>query len=264
MQFHSFLLTFVLTVLLALPALGQVISFDELALAPESFFDGYGSGASEGSWSSDIGSFNTQTFGPGWSYSNVSDNTTPGFQNQWSAFPGADSSGNGNYALGNTLTPNGAFLNFDSTTELSSVKTSNSTYAALSMAQGDSFAKKFGGTTGDDPDFFRLTITGFSGADTTGSVTGQTEFFLADYRFADNSLDYIVDSWVDVDLSGFGATRSLGFALDGSDIGQFGLNTPAYFAIDNLAYRTVPEPTLTTFACLACWLLRRRRTERKS
>jgi hypothetical protein len=31
----------------------------------------------------------------------------------------------------------------------------NTTYAALSMLSGDSFAKKFGGASGDDPDWFK-------------------------------------------------------------------------------------------------------------
>jgi hypothetical protein len=34
------------------------------------------------------------------------------------------------------------------------------TYAALSMRDGDGFAKQFGGASGDDPDYFLLTITG--------------------------------------------------------------------------------------------------------
>ena len=64
-----------------------------------------------------------------------------------------------------------------------SLMVTNTTYAALSMRDGDSFAKKFGGPSGNDPDYFRLTITG---KDSGGSTIGSVEFYLADYRFADS------------------------------------------------------------------------------
>ncbi|HMO36139.1 MAG TPA: DUF4465 domain-containing protein, partial [Gemmatales bacterium] len=45
-----------------------------------------------------------------------------------------------------------------------------------------------------------------------------------------------------VDLSGLGAgTSALTFELTSSDVGPFGMNTPAYFAMDNLVV-AVPEP----------------------
>ena len=108
-------------------------------------------------------------------------------------------------------------------------------------AMRDSYfgAKKFGGASGDDADFFKLTITGFNGAAETGSV----DFYLADYRFGDNSLDYIVSNWTYVDLSSLGTVNSLKFSLASSDSGTFGINTPAYFAMDNLSVTAVPEPS---------------------
>ncbi|NET62290.1 MAG: DUF4465 domain-containing protein, partial [Symploca sp. SIO2E6] len=116
----------------------------------------------------------------------------------------------------------------------------NTTYAALSMLNGDQFAKKFGGPSGNDPDFFLLTITGL---DDSNAVVSTVDFYLADYRFADNSQDYILDTWELLDLSSLtGATR-LSFAVTSSDIGPFGLNTPAYFALDDLTLEPkVPVP----------------------
>jgi hypothetical protein len=35
------------------------------------------------------------------------------------------------------------------------------------MLNGDSFAKKFGGASGNDPDFFKLTIIGKNAAEQT-------------------------------------------------------------------------------------------------
>lgn len=124
------------------------------------------------------------------------------------------------------------------------------------MLNGDQFAKKFGGASGNDPDFFLLTITGL---DATNQTVGSTNFYLADYRFDDNSKDYIVDSWELVDLSGLqGATR-LSFAVTSSDIGQYGLNTPAYVALDNLVLvrsdgTTVPESSSVVGLLAICTL----------
>lgn len=106
----------------------------------------------------------------------------------------------------------------------------NSTYAYLSMKKGDSFSKKFGGLTGDDADFFLLTIKkykdGVLGAETV-------EFYLADFRFTDNSQDYIVNTWEYVDLTSLGDVDSLSFNLTSSDNNAAGMLTPAYFCMDN-------------------------------
>ena len=107
----------------------------------------------------------------------------------------------------------------------------NTTYAALSMRDGDAFAKKFGGESGDDRDFFLLTI---EGRDDEGDSVGSVEYYLADFRFDDNSRDYIVDQWTMVDVSSLAGATQLEFSLSSSDVGQFGMNTPAYFAVDHI------------------------------
>jgi hypothetical protein len=120
------------------------------------------------------------------------------------------------------------------------------------MLNGDAFAKKFGGSGGDDQDWFLLTIRG---KDVEESATGTIDFYLADYRFADNSQDYIVKTWDYVDLSSLGEVKSLEFSLSSSDVGEWGMNTPAYFALDTI----IPEPTTMTLLALGGILLRRRK-----
>ena len=71
-----------------------------------------------------------------------------------------------------------AVLFWADTTPITGVLVTNSTYAAISMRDGDQFAKKFGGESGDDPDFFRLVAHGYK----DGSLTDSVEFFLADYQ----------------------------------------------------------------------------------
>ena len=47
----------------------------------------------------------------------------------------------------------------------------------------------------------------------------------------------VVEDWKTVDLSELGAVDSVVFKFDGSDSGAYGLNTPAYVAIDNVVIK---------------------------
>lgn len=169
----------------------------------------------------------------GWAVSSMTDVTTPGFGNQYSCIAGVGAESSTAYAvsfvLGKSAIP--MPMNNDPFTFPGSVEINNSTYAYLSMLEGDNYAKKFGGIDGNDPDYFLLTIKGYvNGAVSQDSI----DFYLADYRFSDNSMDYIVDQWTSVNLMALGHVDSLFFTLSSSDVGVFGMNTPAYFCLDNL------------------------------
>ena len=88
------------------------------------------------------------------------------------------------------------------------------------------------------------------------------DVYLADYRNADPGLDYVLTDWAWVDLTSLGDQVSqLGFTLTSSDNSRFGMNTPAYFAIDNLV--VVPEPSVAALVLLgSCvgWYRHRRRS----
>ena len=43
-----------------------------------------------------------------------------------------------------------------------------------------------------------------------------------------------IENWTNVDLSSLGAVKTLTFTFSGTDAGDYGLNTPAYVAIDNI------------------------------
>ena len=172
----------------------------------------------------------------GFSASTTSDTTTAGFTNQYSNITGGGAGGSDAFGVASAFSP--VELSFATPQTVVSAEFVNTTYATLSMLNGDSFAKQFGGPTGNDEDWFLLTIEGLTGA---GATTGAVEFYIADYRFADNSLDYIVDEWTNVGLSSLGAVSGLRFSVTGSDVGAWGLNTPANFAIDDLV-TVVPEP----------------------
>jgi hypothetical protein len=194
----------------------------------------------------------------GFSYSRVNAGNLAGFENQYAAKPGIGSDGSAHYAIVYNAFSGNAVVTFGAQVQLSSIDVSNTAYTYFSMRDGDQFAKKFGGDSGNDEDFFKLEIQGFRGTVATGSV----DFFLADYRFANNSQDYLVDQWARVNLSSLGAVDSLKFALSSSDAGQFGMNTPAYFAMDRIAFSAVPEPgsiALLGAAGAAAWLRRKRK-----
>jgi hypothetical protein len=113
-------------------------------------------------------------------------------------------------------------------------KIANTTFAYNSMKSGDAFAKKFGGVSGNDADSFVLKISVFH----KGQFLFSKRVVLADFRIADNAKDYILDSWATVDLSmpqnEVGPRDSFVFELMSSDNGQFGMNTPGFFAIDEV------------------------------
>ncbi len=226
------------------------VDFEDLQLDPNSYWNG--SDGSGGFTSGGITFLNTFTDSgggwtswSGWSYSNTTDTNTPDFSNQYSAYTGSGVDGSANYAVyydgfwGGAPptvtgipagTPRGAYF-------------TNTTYAALSMRDGDGFAKKFGGADGTDPDWFLLTIQGL---DASNQLNGTVDFYLADYRNLDGAPNYIVDEWTWVDLTSLGSVTQLQFILSSSDFGDFGMNTPAYFAMDKLTMdnlTAVPEPS---------------------
>jgi len=236
--------SFVIGVLPHISGEFDIVDFENLTLNSESHWNGsdgtafFISGLASFSNTYDT-NFNTWS---GWAYSNSTDNINPTYTNQYSAIASGDvdalSSEGSNFAI--------AYLPLDWTNyetkpvelnfinELSrfvaGVFVTNSTYSALTMEFGDAFTNKFGGETGNDPDWLKLTIYGIY----EGIQTAQVEFYLADFRFMDNSLDYIIKTWQWIDLSALGRVDKLVFNLTSSDTGEWGMNTPAYFCIDKL------------------------------
>lgn len=217
----------------------SVVTFEDLTLIPNSHYtgsDGLGGFTSNGVFFENSYDANFGFWSGGFIYSNSNDTTTAGFTNDYSAITGAGANGGGIYAVnyyGN--------IDFTSPKVVSSIALTNTTFAYLSMLNGDGFAKKFGDTINangendgsNGEDFFRLRILG---KDQNSNITDSVIVYLADYRFSDNSQDYILKDWLTVDLSALGAIQFLEFELSSSDIGSWGMNTPAYFALDNLVY----------------------------
>ena len=67
------------------------------------------------------------------------------------------------------------------------------------------------------------------------------ELFLADFRFEDTADDFVLSEWMELDLSALAQADRLYFGLDSSDNGMFGMNTPAYFAIDDIVFERTAD-----------------------
>lgn len=234
----------------------QVVSdFENLTLSPNSYWDG-----ADMNGTHNAGLFmSTFTDGDGifpnvfdtvygaiygfmkegsFGYSNQQDSSTAG--EGFSSFAYGTTMGN-NYAVGK----NKSMIELTGTTQgstLTGMYVTNSTYAGISMRDGDTFGKVFGdslsasghGSVNDNSngeDFFLLTIQGYTGGNPT---VNKVEFYLADFRFSDNTQDYILNTWKWVDLSSLGNVDSVQFFLTSSDTtGGFGMNTPNFFCFDD-------------------------------
>lgn len=161
----------------------------------------------------------------GFAASSLTDITTTGFENQYSVIAGKAFSGsNFGVVYKGMKVPKISVKDKDA--DFLSMRICNSTYAYLSMKDGDSYTKKFG-----KDDWFKVTITGLS-ADST--VTGSVDFYLADFR---NGKTEIIKEWTNVDLRPLGKCRKIAFEFASTDNGDYGMNTPAYAMIDDIIYQ---------------------------
>ena len=183
----------------------------------------------------------------GFAISNVVDQTTVGFGNQFAAFPGSGSGGSTNY-----LISFGDGANLAASLLIDSIDITNTTYAALAVLGDDGFGS-ISGPLEESQGFFDLIIQG----NNPSAGLQQMVVSLANYREGNNVL---LDTWQTLDVSELESTE-LTFSFDGSDASGPFLNTPTYFALDNVTLAAVPEPSSSMLIGLglSVLLLRRRR-----
>jgi hypothetical protein len=236
-----------------MPTQADTLTFDELTPSQECTIDNVSCGKywngsdSSGGFTSGGVFFNndySSSYGSwsGFAYSNVNytDTSVSDYTHEYAAVTGADVSGSGNYVIGYGCSScadlyGGSLPTITIPTGMSvaSAMFTNTTYTAASMLHGDGFAKQFTST-----DWLLLTITG---ENASGANIGSVNFYLAENGT-------IVTDWEWVDLSSLAGATTLVLDLSSSDVGAWGMNTPAYFAMDNLTFASVPEPS--TFALL--------------
>jgi hypothetical protein len=233
----------IFTVLAAIISLhaakAQSINFEDLTLPANSAWKGQASTPGVTGFQSGTGYFVNSwdtAFGGFWSgfgYSNKKDSTSLNYAtNELASIAASGNNNSDKYAV--------AYLSNDPAINIIRLPKeylmgwaylTNTTIAYRSMQNGDGIAKKFGGATGNDPDFFKVQFTGwYNGVAKNDTV----DFYLADFRDTNNVNDYIVKDWTICNLSVLGKCDSLTYMISSSDTGTFGMNTPAYFCIDDI------------------------------
>lgn len=105
-----------------------------------------------------------------------------------------------------------------------SIDITNTTYTYYAMLNGNNFAKKF-----EEGDWLKVVAVGM-GVDGSQRTA---EYYLAKCTGADKSKWFVTD-WAEWDLSQLGWVHAIQFSMQSSDSSQYGMNTPAYFAIDDI------------------------------
>lgn len=101
------------------------------------------------------------------------------------------------------------------------------------ITEGTAYSNNPGKSLKEVGGWFKVTATGYNAA---GSKTATVEKYICDYRNASNPVE-IADLWDIWDVSAMGRVNKVVFNFEGSDTGQWGLNTPAYLAIDDIVIR---------------------------
>ncbi len=150
---------------------------------------------------------------------NITDTKFVDYKDAYKSVPGGAYAGK-NYVVWyeDGYTPN--VIRLSSPAVVPGVYVTNNVYAYNSMKNGDDFAGEPFGPN----DYFTLIIQGaLNGEDVNNQVT---------VKLAEGT--NILTEWTYVDLSSLGKIDELHFVMDGSRKGDYGVNTPTYFCIDNL------------------------------
>ena len=170
-------------------------------------------------------------FWGGFTTSNHTDLTQSGLDAQYTAVTGCGYDGSSQYAVAYTYGAQTDVYAADGQPHtVTGCFVTNNLWAYQDMLQGGYGATPFGGPSGDDPDWFKLTATG---KNANGQTVGSLDFYLADYRFSNNEDDYILTTWEWFDLSPLGNVATISFSLSSSKTDYGGMVTPAYFCMDN-------------------------------
>jgi hypothetical protein len=203
-------------------AVAETADFENLTLNSQSYWNGSdGSGGFFSGGMAFSNNFNQEWYSwDGFAYSNITNTTAEGSVAQYNAIAGSGVYDSANYAVGyvSSYASNPPTITLSEEQMISGAFFTNNNYAFYSMTNGDDFSKKF---TADD--WFKLTIIGWND---NGEKTGTVEFKLA------NGTN-IIDTWSWVNLESLGKVKQVTFALTSTDNGEYGMNTPAYFCMDN-------------------------------
>lgn len=218
-------------------------TFDDVALGANGYWQGE-SGDNEmfsGGWIFTNYYMPEYMFWGGFTASNHTDLNQSGLSAQYTAATGAGYDGTTQYGVAYCMgVQTDVYASDGQAHTVTGCYVTNNLWAYQNMHDGDATATPFGGTTGNDPDWFKLTATG---KNANGQTIGIAEFYLADYRFANNDEDYIINTWEWFDLTSLGAVHTISFSLSSSKNNSGGMITPAYFCLENFNGEAPLPPT---------------------
>ena len=212
-------------------------TFDDLDLAPESYWNGADcSGAFVSGSYKFINNYTPEYASwSGFSYSDITSTDFLGYADSthYASAVGCGLDGTANFAIANASSWWPATAEISSAAEGETLRgfyVTNASCAFKAMKEGLPPARQFG-----QGDYLMLTIT----EPETGM---KVEYYLVDYRSENEADHYMLDTWQWVDLRPLGNVKNLQFVVSGSDSGDWGLNTPAYFCMDDFnGYPLVEE-----------------------
>lgn len=209
----------------------NVATFEDVALNSQGIWQGE-EGENEmfsGGWL--FTNYYSSYFWGGFTASNHTDLNQSGLNAQYTSAAGTGYDGSAQYAVAYTYgSQTDVYASDGSAQTVTGCYVTNNLWAYQNMLYGDATATAFGGPSGNDPDWFKLTATG---KNASGQTVGTTEFYLADYRFSDNNEDYVLNTWEWFDLSTLGEVATISFSLSSSKNDSYGMVTPAYFCMDD-------------------------------
>ncbi len=167
----------------------------------------------------------------GFTASNRTDLNQSGMDAQYTAASGCGYDGSTQYAVAFTMGVQTDVYAADGQSHtVTGCYVTNNLWTYQDILQGGYGELPYGGTTGNDPDWFKVTATG---KNTSGQTVGTLDFYLADFRFANNEEDYVLNTWEWFDLSPLGDVATISFSLSSSRGSGYNMITPAYFCMDN-------------------------------
>jgi hypothetical protein len=212
----------------------NIADFEDVALNAQGIWQGE-EGDNEvfsGGWL--FTNYYSDYFWGGFTVSNHTDLSQNGLDAQYTSAAGSGHDGSSQYAVAYTMGTQTEVSAADGASHIiSGCYVTNNLWAYQNMLYGDATATPFGGTSGNDPDWFKLTATG---KNASGLTVGSLDFYLADYRFANHQEDYILNTWEWFDLSPLGEIASITFSLSSSKNNSGGMITPAYFCMDDFNF----------------------------
>ena len=226
------LLSLTLTLFLAAWAFAQdPATFEDVQLGSNGIWQPpYGSNEMpSGGW---LFTNNTQNgYWGGFTASNRTDLNQSGLDAQYTAAAGCGYDGSTQYAVAYTMGVQTDVYAADGQSHtVTGCYVTNDLWTYQDILQGGYGEPPYGGTSGNDPDWFKVTATG---KNASGQVVGTLDFYLADYRFSNNEEDYVLNTWEWFDLSPLGNVATISFSLSSSRGSGYNMITPAYFCMDN-------------------------------